>query len=204
MNARADTQRRLAALTEIASGGKVTQRSLATRLGVSLGLANGLLRGLERGGLVTVNRSAASQRTRYRLTSAGRSALIRLGADFVAAFMAPLARLRDEMQRRAARAADKGARKALLCGSGWLADVAASAVLNAGMKLTGVVSPDADAGAVAGLKVRPMADAGRIRCDVAVALNPRDAKALRVHLGRRIPVALLLSRSAGRRAGRGS
>ena len=193
MNALADTHRRLAALTEIASGGKVTQRSLATRLGVSLGLANGLLRELERGGLVTVNRAAASQRPRYRLTNAGRSALVRLGAEYATGSTAPLARLRDEMQRRAARAADKGARKALLCGSGWLADMAASAVLNAGMKLAGVVSPDADAGPVAGLKVRPMADAGRIRCDVAVALNPRDANALRAHLGRRIPVTLLLT-----------
>ena len=195
MNARVDTHRRLAALTEIASGGKVTQRSLAARLGVSLGLANGLLRGLEREGLIAVNRSAASRPSRYRLTHAGRSALVRLGADVVAESTAPLVRLRDEMQRRAARAAEKGARCALLCGSGPLADMAASAVLNAGMKLAGVVSPGADAGAVAGLRVRPMSDAGRIRCDVAVALNARDAKALRGRLGRRIPVALLLSRA---------
>ena len=88
-----ETHRRLAALTEIASGRKVTQRSLASRLGVSLGLANALLRGLEKDGLVAVNRSAGSQILRYAVTRAGQAELLLLalsgGEDYELLFTAP-------------------------------------------------------------------------------------------------------------------
>ena len=81
MNNFSDSYRRLAALAEIASAVKVTQRSLAARLGISLGLANVLLRQLEADGLVKV-RSSSSGASRYAVTRSGRAGMRKLSRDF--------------------------------------------------------------------------------------------------------------------------
>ena len=80
-----DSHRRLAALAEVASDDRVTQRSLALKLEISLGLANRLLRELERDGLVRVNAAAGADSPRYAITRAGRSAMKRLARAFAAA-----------------------------------------------------------------------------------------------------------------------
>ncbi len=203
MEGLAETHRRLAALTEIASGRKVTQRSLASRLGISLGLANALLRGLEKEGLVAVNRSAGSQALRYAVTRAGRAELSVLAKRLATEAGVLLRELRAELQRQAGRMTAMGARRVLLCGNGLLADMIASAVLNAGMKLVGAVSPDVTIGAVAGVQVRPLTEAKRIACDAAVAITERDVAALRSHLRRSVPVIQLLSDRAATESNRG-
>ena len=70
---------RLAILNEVASGGPLSQRSLAARLEVSLGQTNKLLRGLEDEGLIKVN---ADAEPRYALTKSGRDARIRTAREF--------------------------------------------------------------------------------------------------------------------------
>lgn len=77
-----ETHRRLATLAELASGGKVTQRSLAASLGASLGLANKLLRRLEAEKLVKTR--APSEGAPYVLTAAGRAAFDELARAFAA------------------------------------------------------------------------------------------------------------------------
>ncbi len=193
MDRLAATHRRLATLIEIASGRKVTQRSLASRLGVSLGLSNALLRQLENEGLVAVNRAAGSQILRYALTRAGQVSLRALGVRFAGEAGELLNGVRAELQRQTGRATAGGARRVLLCGHGPLADMAASAVLSAGMKLAGAVSPEVTVGAVAGVRVRPLAHAKRIACDTALAVTEKDFVALREHLGRSVPIVQLLA-----------
>ena len=187
----AEAHRRLVALSEIIAGGKITQRSLASRLGVSLGLANGLLRELETDGLIAVNRSTGVRALRYAVTKKGRVARMRLAGAFAADSDRMLEPLRAELQGRTDRIRADGRRKALLCGCGPLADMAASAILNAGMKLAGIVSPDAAGGGVAGVRARSLSDADGVACDVAIALCPRDAQRLRRRLGARVPVVVL-------------
>ena len=203
MSSFAETYRRLAALMQLASGEEVTQRSLASLLGISLGSANALLRHLEGGGLVAVNRSAAAQVLRYALTGAGRIELRSLATQFASEAGGVLAGLRAEIQRQAGRLRAGGRRRVLLCGTGPLADMAASALLNAGFKLVGVVSTDAKGGGVAGVKMRPFSEIGKVNCDVAVAVTSRDARALRRRLGRRVPVAELISGEVIAESGRG-
>ena len=188
------TYRRLAALTELVSGKKLTQRSLAARLGISLGLANALLRTLAEDGLVRVNPSGGSRRMRYSLTKAGRAEMTKLGIEFAAEAGDLLADLRAELQKQAKLISRRGVRRVLLCGSGPLADMAASAILNARMKLAAVVSVDKDAGSVAGMPARPLAQAGRIPCQIALTLSQRDIVPLRKSLGRRVPVRYIFAR----------
>ena len=83
-----ETHRRLKALMEVRADTAMTQRSLARAVGISLGLANGLLRRLETERLVKVERAAGS--ARYRLTAAGRAALLRLAGQFAAASLRTL------------------------------------------------------------------------------------------------------------------
>jgi DNA-binding MarR family transcriptional regulator len=84
VNPFSESHRRLAALAEIASDDRMTQRSLASALEVSLGLANALLQELESGRLVRVNAEAGSGAPRYAITRAGRSAMRRLARAFAA------------------------------------------------------------------------------------------------------------------------
>jgi len=91
----------LAALAEIASDGRMTQRSLASALEVSLGLANALLRELESEGLVRVNAEAGSGAPRYAITRGGRSAMRRLARAFAAE---ATALLKKSLGRKAPRA----------------------------------------------------------------------------------------------------
>ena len=189
----ADIYHRLAALTELAAGKGLSQRSLASRLGISLGAANALLRRLETEGFIAVNRLAAAQVLRYALTESGRAELNRLALEFASRAETVLDGLRAEIQRRAGRLRAENGRRALLCGSGPLADMAASALLSAGFRLVGVVSTELNVGSVAGVKMRPFAEAGKIDCDVGIAVTESDAKMLRRRLGRRVPVTQLLS-----------
>jgi DNA-binding MarR family transcriptional regulator len=73
--------RRLAALGEILSGEKVTQRSLAARLGVSLGLMNGILRDMEKDGWVKVDPLPGGA-AQYAVTAAGRRAMTKVAREF--------------------------------------------------------------------------------------------------------------------------
>lgn len=195
--------RRLAALTEFASKDKVTQRSLAACLGISLGWVNALLHRLEDERLITVSRSGHVRSPRYALTNRGRGELRRVAAAMAVEAGAMLEGPRRELEEQARSLRADGRRRALLCGCGPLADVAASALRNGGLKLVGVVSPVAGPGRVAGKRVRPLADAAAIQCDVAVCVAAQDAAALRRGLGKGVPMIQFLPSSTRRGKRRG-
>ena len=101
----AETHRRLKALIEVRADAAMTQRSLALRVGISLGLANALMRRLEAERLVKVDRDADS--ARYRLTAAGRAALLKHAAQFASASLRTLGGLtqfeRAQLRRKLGR-----------------------------------------------------------------------------------------------------
>ena len=203
MNAMVAVQRHMTALTALTSGRRLTQRSLAVELKVSLGLANGLLRDLESEGSISVTRPTGQRATAYEITAAGRKELDRLCAAFARESCKLLKPIRTEMQSSLDDLAANGKRAVLLCGKGALADMAASAILNAGMKLAGVVAAEAETERVAGRKVRPLAEARQAKCDVAATLTQSDARTLRKHLDSRVPVIIVGLDPANRRPQRG-
>ena len=178
-----------AALRALDSTERLSQRSLADDLDISLGSVNALLRELAATGLIAMSAAATDRRgLDYRLTAAGRRKLRSLTDEMAAQAALLLAGPREQLEEAAADWRQAGRKRVLLCGCGPAADVAASALLNAGLKLAGVVSREEDPGRVAGLRVRPLGDAGEIRCDAAVCLRSGDMRPLRRRLPRATPV----------------
>ena len=159
---------------------------------------------MESEGLISVTRSAGRRATSYKITAAGRKELDRLCAAFARESCKLLKPIRDEMQFRLDALAAEGKLTVLLCGNGALADMAASAVLNAGMKLAGVVATETGIERVAGMKVRPLPEAREVRCDAAATLTQSDARTLRKHLDSRVPVIAVGLGSSNRRSQRGN
>ncbi len=189
MEQASDRARRFGALRALESAERLSQRSLAEDLGLSLGSVNALLRELAGAGLIAMSAATSDRRSLdYRLTAAGRRMLRSLTDEMAAQAALLLAGPREQLEGAAASWRKAGRKRVLLCGNGPAADVAASALLNAGLKLAGVVSRAEEPGRVAGLRVRPLADAGEIRCDGAVCLRSGDLRSLRRQLPRATPV----------------
>jgi len=195
--------RQLIALQAVASGEKVTQRWLAARLAISLGLANALLHELQADGLMAISQVEHTRLLKYKLTAGGRRALKNMAGAVAEEAGNMLAGLREELTAQARKLKADGCRRVTLCGEGALADMAACALMNSGLKLAGVVSRSADGERVAGLRMRPIADAGKVKCDAGAGVSSKDAAALRKRLGKRIPIIQLLPRAAKRRQARG-
>jgi len=184
-----ETYRQLVVLAELDSGRISSQRSLARRLGVSLGLANGILRALESEKLVAMDRDAAAG-TRYAVTRKGRREMLRCSARLGAESEDLLAPLREEIRRKIERLAEKGHRKALVCGRGALADMVASALFRAGLKPVAVVPEE-------------VKGAGPASCDVAVATTRSAARLLRKRMAGRAPVVEVPGAAGSKEARRG-
>lgn len=191
--------RHLITLQAVASGEKVTQRWLAARLAISLGLANALLHELQADGLMAISQAGHARLLKYKLTARGRRALKHMAGAVAEEAGNMLAGLREELTAQAHKLKTDGCKRVALCGEGILADMAACALMNSGLKLAGVVSRNADGERVAGLRVKPIADAEKIKCDVGAGVSNKDAAALRKCLGKGIPVIQLLPRAAKRR-----
>jgi len=185
--------RRLVALRTVGEGGRVRQRSLARRLGISLGLANAVLHELESEGLLAMSEVGHARLLRYELTARGRRALKGAWHTMAAEAGELLEGVRAELAERARGLKADGCGRVLLCGEGALADVAACALMSAGLKLAGVVSREGVGGRVAGRRVRGMEEAKGVRCDVAVGLWRSDAAALRRRVAKGVRVVGLLS-----------
>lgn len=181
MNHFSESYRRLSALTCIASGECGSQRALAARLDLSLGLVNGLIQELLRQRLIRLDTSSES---RYEVTVKGREAITKLSLACAAEADVLLAGVREEMDRFASRLHGQGRRKALLCGNGALAELAAAALRNNGIQVVGVVAEEPGELRIAGLRVRPVGDAKKIKQDICVAVTAGDAKLLRKPAGK--------------------
>ena len=190
-----EDQRRLAALQAIAEDDQITQRRLAGRLGVSLGLAHAILHELESKGWVSCR--SRSRAKRHAVTAAGRGATARLALRVGIGAGALCGTLRKEMACKLGSL--RKSSRVLLCGNGALADMAASAILNARLKLVAVVSEESR-GFISGLPVQTVERAGKIACDMAVALRPADASALKPHLQKKTSRLVLLANAESRRA----
>lgn len=185
-----ETFRTLAALTEIGSGERMTQRALAARLGISLGLANKMLRQMESAKLIKVN---PRDDNRYVLTQAGELAITQLAASCAGQALPLLGGLREEVRKRVAKLTAQKRRNILLCGGGALAELAYAAARNAGMKVAGVVSEAPINGArVAGERVLSVERAAKLKFDAALATGPRETQFLRKSFGRKLAVVSLL------------
>ncbi|MCP9456377.1 MAG: winged helix-turn-helix domain-containing protein [Nitrospira sp.] len=148
-------QRDLLLLTELERGEAVTQRSLATKLGVALGLANLYLKRLVRKGYVKVT-TIPPHRIRYLLTPQGVAEKSRLTSEYVKYSLSYYRDMRRRLKTALETPVRSGAKRLAVYGTGELAELAYLTLRELGLAFVGFVD-DRAAGTFLSYPIRPIA-----------------------------------------------
>lgn len=131
-------QRDLLLLTAVERDGAVTQRSLATKLGVALGLTNLYLKRLARKGYIKVT-TIPSHRVRYLLTPRGFSEKSRLTYLYMEYSLSHYRDMRARLREALTQAVASGTQRVVIYGTGELAEMAYLSLREMHMTLVGFV-----------------------------------------------------------------
>ena len=131
-------QRDLLLLTEVERDGTVTQRSLASKLGVALGLTNLYLKRLARKGYIKIT-TIPSNRVRYLLTPQGFAEKSRLTFLYMEYSLSHYRDMRARLREALSRAAQHGTKLVVIYGTGELAEMAYLSLREMHMTLVGFV-----------------------------------------------------------------
>jgi len=131
-------QRDLLLLTEVERDGAITQRSLATKLGVALGLTNLYLKRLARKGYIKVT-TIPSHRVRYLLTPQGFAEKTRLTYLYMEYSLSHYRHMRARLREALSHAANNGVKRVVIYGTGELAEMAYLSLREMQMILVGFV-----------------------------------------------------------------
>src|SRR5262245_5235592 len=116
----------------------VTQRSVASELGIALGLANSYLRRCIRKGLIKVGQ-VPRRRYAYYLTPQGFAEKSRLTATYLADSFAFFRRARGQCGELFVAAAGRGQRRLALLGAGELAEIASLVAREHPIEIAGII-----------------------------------------------------------------
>lgn len=128
----------LGLLVSVAEAPKVSQRSLAGRMGVALGLANAYLRRAAAKGWIKV-RQAPARRFLYYLTPEGFAEKAALTREFLSDSLRFFRRVRGQSTELLAAAQKQGAKRIAFHGCGDLAEIAAISARELGLEIVGVI-----------------------------------------------------------------
>ncbi len=148
----ADSSILLHLLNAVEQESKVTQRGLASELGIALGMANSYLKRCVRKGLIKV-RQAPANRYRYYLTPKGFTEKARLTGEYMSASFTFFRRAKEQCAGEVDRLAAEGKLRIGLAGVSELAEVSALCGLESTATLIGVVDRDSRLARFAGLPV---------------------------------------------------
>jgi len=135
---KSDAYRDLQLLEEIAQRPDVSQRTLASRLGIAVGLANLLIRQLARKGYIKAT-SVDRKRLRYLLTPEGIAEKTRLTYEYFDASLYLYKKVRKTLRETLTRLREEGADAVVLYGRGELAEVAYLTLREMGLAPVAVV-----------------------------------------------------------------
>ena len=121
----------------------VTQRHVASELGIALGLANAYLKRCIRKGLIKVSQ-VPRRRFAYYLTAQGFSEKSRLTASYLSHSLSFFRSARGQCAEIFAAAAAKGQLRLVLVGPGDLAEIATLVAREAQVTIVGTVAPQAE------------------------------------------------------------
>ena len=189
--ARSEHNHDLQLLRAIASGGPVTQRSLASDLGVALGLTNLLVRRLVRKGYVKVT-GLGTRHIRYLMTAAGWDALAHATRLSLENTVHLYTETREHIRRSLWDISDRcepdasGRKRIVFYGAGDVAEIAYISLQSTDLELVGVVD-DRRTGRFFGLLIHPSsqlsADAiGAVPYGHVVVTSLRHADTIRVKI----------------------
>ena len=132
-------QRDLLLLTELERNGSVTQRSLATKLGVALGLTNLYVKRLARKGYIKIT-TIPSNRIRYLLTPQGFAEKSRLTYQYMQYSISHYRDMRARLKDILLRAEADGVKRVVIYGTGELAELAYLSLREMNLTLVGFVN----------------------------------------------------------------
>ena len=169
----------------------VTQRSLATDLGIALGLANVYLKRCVRKGWIKVSQVPA-RRYAYYLTPKGFAEKSRLTAEFLSVSFGFFREARDSCTAAFEGCESRGLRRVLLVGAGELAEVASIAAAETGVELVGILDKDTNHDSIVGLPVfRTLQEVGPV--DAVLVTSIRDPQAVYDALAAKLPEDRILT-----------
>jgi len=142
----------LGLLTAIEENSAVTQRSVASDLGIALGLANSYLKRCVRKGLVKVHQAPAN-RYAYYLTPKGFAEKSRLTALYLASSFSFFRGARSQCDELMANCETHNWRRVALAGASDLAEIAALCARDRAIELAGIVDPESGTDRFAGVPV---------------------------------------------------
>lgn len=159
-------------LDAIESGGRITQRGLATELGIALGLTNIYLKRCISKGLIKV-RKAPARRYAYYLTAKGFSEKARLTAKFLGRSLNFFRLAREDCSDLFLNCKTRGIRRIALVGAGDLCEIATLAALDCGLEISAVYDEETNRQRLAGAPVvRDLAHLGDV--DALVITDMKD------------------------------
>ena len=130
----------LGLLEEIEKNQDVTQRHLASHLGVALGLANSYLKRCARMGFIKIQQAPAN-RYLYYLTPKGFAEKSRLTAEYLSSSFAFYGRAGDSLKTLFNECERKNLKNILLCGVSELAEIATLRAQEHNVKIIGIYDP---------------------------------------------------------------
>jgi DNA-binding MarR family transcriptional regulator len=142
----------LGLLNAVEENSALTQRSVASDLGIALGLANAYLKRCIRKGLIKVNQAPAN-RYAYYLTPKGFAEKSRLTGQYLSASFNFFRRARMQCADIMAACEARNWRRIALAGASDLAEIAALCARDYDIELIGIVDPVCEAERFAGLPV---------------------------------------------------
>jgi len=131
-------QRDLQLLNEVEQDSHVTQRSLATKLGVALGLTNLYLKRLARKGYIKIT-TIPSNRITYLLTPRGMAEKSRLTYAYMQYSLSYYRDMRRRLKQVLAELSQAGAKRIVVYGTGELAELAYLTLREMDLTLVGFV-----------------------------------------------------------------
>jgi DNA-binding MarR family transcriptional regulator len=178
-----ESRRDLQLLEALEQDSSITQRTLATRLGIALGLTNLYLKRLVRKGYVKCV-SISPNRLIYSLTPKGMTRKARLTYEFMKYSLDFYRDARQHLRRSLAQSVAQQHRVAIY-GTGDAAELVFLLLRNMGLELVGVFGPEAD-GQFLGFPVAGIRDHATVTYDiliVAVLERPAGTAKLLRHAG---------------------
>ena len=131
-------QRDLQLLNEVEQDAGVTQRSLATKLGVALGLTNLYLKRLAHKGYIKIT-TIPSHRIKYLLTPRGMAEKSRLTYQYMQYSLSYYREMRQRLKQVLAELSQAGAKRIVVYGTGELAELAYLTLREMDLALVGFV-----------------------------------------------------------------
>jgi len=140
---RVQGQRDLLLLSELERDASVSQRSLATKLGVALGLTNLYIKRLARKGYIKVT-TIPPHRIKYLLTPQGLAEKSRLTYLYMQYSLSHYRDMRAKLRAVLTRATDRGVKRVVIYGTGEFAEMAYLSLREMNLTLVGFVGDGAE------------------------------------------------------------